>query len=83
MQELGDVERVYEICLLNNLSITADLKAGMQLKVPDFDLTKRRIVNLFSNTSQAPASANDNDDFVGLPPGGIGLMQIGNTFIVS
>ena len=83
IQDLGDIERVYEICLLNNLPITYEVPAGMQLLVPDFDVTKRRIVNLFSNKSLAPASADDNNDFLNLPPGGIGFMQIENTFIVS
>jgi len=83
MQELGDVERVNEIMLLNDLPLTANLTAGTILFVPDFNLTKRRVVNLFSKKSLAPASLDDEDDLIRLPPGGIGFMQIGNSFIVS
>ena len=82
MQELGDVERVYELCQLNDFPLTHELEAGAILLVPDFEADKRRRVKTFSNGSLFPASGDD-DPYMILPPGGIGFMQIGNTFITS
>ena len=81
MQELGDVERVFELCLLNNLSLTAVLNADDIILVPDFDQDKKRIVTQFSHKSLAPASGDDMVLLV--ESGGIGFMQIGNNFKVS
>lgn len=77
MQELGDVERLFELAVLNGVSITGDLQAGSTIVVPDFDLSKRNTVRIFSDKSLAPASEDDGDtNDIMLPPGGIGFMRI-------
>lgn len=83
MQELGDVEREFELALLNGLSVNDELEAGTEIKVPDFEKTKRNVVATFTNTSLLPASAFEDNITDPLPPGGIGYMQIGTNFIVS
>ncbi len=83
IQALGDVERVYELCLLNDLPLTALLTPGQLIKVPVFATSKRLIVGMYTNPSYAPGSNDDEDAYPQLPPGGIGYMQIGNDFIAS
>lgn len=84
LQELGDVERVFELALLNGIGVTNLLTAGTVIKVPDYDKRKSGIVQVFSDESRAPASASgDEQEANTIPPGGIGYMQIGNTFRVS
>lgn len=82
MQELGDVEKLFDIALLNGKSVTEDTAAGISLLVDDYDKSKRSIVQVLRRKGFEPASANDLQ-FPPLPPGGIGFMQIGTTFKVS
>ena len=56
IQELGDIERLFEIALLNDKRITDDLPAGSFIQVPDYDLRKRDIVNVFKLPVNKPAS---------------------------
>lgn len=83
MQELGDVEMIFDLALLNGVSVTDDLSAGTLFTVPDFDKTKRATVNLFLKKGVEPASADATITRPSLPPGGIGFMQIANDFKVS
>ena len=84
MQELGDVERVLELVLLNGRSLTDELKAGEVLSVPDYDPSKRRLIQLFSSSVNKPASGESltasNDVSIGE---GIEFWAIENDFIVS
>jgi hypothetical protein len=85
LQELGDVERVVELVMLNGRSLTDNLQAGEVLTVPDFDATKRRLVKLFVNAANKPASgdsftAQDNTVSAGE---GIEFWAIENDFVVS
>lgn len=59
VQELGDAERAVEIAALNGLSLTTLLQAGQTLEVPDFDISKTDVVQLFSNKALAPASRDE------------------------
>jgi hypothetical protein len=76
MQELGDVERIFELALLNDISITKEIEPGTMIAVPEFDKSKRGVVQVFSNSSIWPASADTNLVKPSLPPGGIGFMKI-------
>ena len=83
MQELGDVERLFELCLLNDVNITDELEPGTVFTVPDFATDKKRVVAFFSDKTLAPASIDDLGYLPMLPPGGVGWMQVGSTFISS
>ena len=85
MQELGDVERLMELAVLNGMAITDPVRAGQQILIPDADTDKVNIIQAFAHPSAYPASGDDGfDDLTStLPPGGIGYMQIGRNFIVS
>ena len=84
MQELGDVERVMELTLLNGRSLTDSLQAGEVLNVPDFDVSKRRLIQLFANSANKPASGEsfNADDAVSIGEG-IEFWAIENDFVVS
>lgn len=91
IQELGDIERLFELAVLNDVSPTNELPADTALLVPDYDKSKRGIVQIFSDPSLWPASADSLVPIPNLPPGGIGYMKITdpdwqpqyNDFIVS
>lgn len=55
LQELGDAERLFELAVLNNLEVTDTLPA--LLLVPDADPSKKKLVKLFANPMNKPASA--------------------------
>jgi hypothetical protein len=55
LQELGDAERLFELAVLNNLEVTDTLPAV--LLVPDVDPSKKKLVKLFANPMNKPASA--------------------------
>jgi hypothetical protein len=84
MQELGDMERAMELALLNDRSITDELQAGEELIVPDYDLEKRSIIQLFRNAANKPASS---DTFSAAEPDttgeGIEFWALENDFVVS
>lgn len=84
LQELGDMERVMELASLNDRSLTDDLLAGEVLNVPDYDASKREIIQLFANSFNKPASGESltasNDVSIGE---GIEFWAIENDFVVS
>jgi hypothetical protein len=84
MQELGDVERVMELVLLNGRSLSDNLQAGEVLKVPDYDISKRKFIQLFANNANKPASGEsfNADDAVAIGEG-IEFWAIENDFVVS
>lgn len=81
MQELGVVDRSFEIADLNGISVTAHLVAGSEIIVPDYDTTERTTVKMFSDPANAPAS--DDNQLDELLFDGIGYWIIENTFIVQ
>jgi hypothetical protein len=82
VQELGDAERSMELAALNGMSVTDDLSATSTLLVPDYDTTKRNIVQLFSDQANAPASADVSGDNTALLEG-IGYWYLENDFVVQ
>jgi len=57
LQELGDVERVFEVAALNGKAITDTVSAGDLIIVPELDASKRKLVKLFSDPFNKPASS--------------------------
>lgn len=84
IQELGDADRTVEVAELNEMNITDELTAGDMITVPDFDVSKRAIVNAFINDAFKPASGigNDEDELV-IPLTGIDYWAIENDFVVQ
>jgi len=56
LQQLGDEERLFEMCDKNNAGITDDLAPGSVIQSPDFEPEKKAIVNAL--TKVKPASNN-------------------------
>ncbi|THU36919.1 hypothetical protein FAM09_18320 [Niastella caeni] len=85
MQELGDIERAIELARLNGRSVTDALEAGEILNVPDFDTSKRSIVQLFRNSANKPASGEVLIAADGDTGGneGIEFWALENDFVVS
>lgn len=81
IQELGDAARVFEIAELNDISLTDDLEAGSTLLVPDWEKSKRSIVQLFTDPANAPASADT--DSLSNKNEGIDYWVLENDFVVQ
>jgi hypothetical protein len=83
-QELGDPSRALEIADLNERNVTDELEAGEVIIVPDYDLDKRSLVNLFSDDANKPASAWTTQEKEDAGEGeGIGFWIIENDFVVQ
>lgn len=83
IQDLADVERVFELCLLNDLPLTELLVQGSIINLPVVEPGKERQVAYFKNRVIISRDEEDENGGIQLPPGGIGFMQIESTFIVS
>lgn len=81
MQELGDASGAITLAVMNGKKVTDFLDSGETIQVPDYDIEKRHLVNLFQDDSNKPASG-DNLDIYGSKQG-IGYWFIDNTFVVS
>jgi hypothetical protein len=79
IQCLGIADRVFDIALLNGLSITDRLVSGQEILIPEVAFAELKIVDFFRHP-WFPA-CGDPDDFELL--GGINFMQIGTNFKVS
>jgi hypothetical protein len=80
LENTGSIENVFQMALLNDISITDDLSIGMELKISE--ATNKRIVELFGEFNRpATALTNQNYELI-VPDDGIGAMIIENTFIV-
>ena len=82
IQELGDLERVFEIAVANNKGITDDLAADSFLEVGVYNTDKRSLVQLFSDAANKPASADIAGE-VRAKLEGIGYWYLGVDFIVQ
>lgn len=83
MQELGDTERALELAQLNGRAITDDLQSGEVLLVPDYDLEKRNIIQVFRNAANRPASGDTLSAEPDSTGEGIEFWALENDFIVS
>jgi len=57
LQELGSLEGAYALAVLNGLSLTDSLAAGMMLQLPD--VVDKRIVNYYLERNIRPATLFD------------------------
>jgi len=62
VQELADTERLFEIANINELSITDLLTPGNFVVVPDFAPDKKKIVRIFLESANKPASEIESHD---------------------
>ena len=80
----GTANAAFEIALLNNLPVTAELEVGALIKLPVKDFGYRNIVNYFQAKNDHPATAW-NQDLTVLPTKleGIGYWAISVDFEVQ
>lgn len=81
-QETGDAARAFELAVLNNMSLTDDLIAGATVLTPDADSKKRNIIQLFSDVSKAPASADVSGEMKSKNEG-VEYWKLENDFIIQ
>jgi hypothetical protein len=79
LQGTGDVERWFEVALLNGVGIADELPVGTLVTLPPAAGNKQSIAVRLQVWNNRPASDGDNNEL----PTGIGFMQIGNDFVVS
>lgn len=80
----GTAEAVWDILMLNGLSITDELIPGQILLIPEKDYGFQEVVNYFiQNYIQPASSLSDLDKELLDDNFGIGTMRIGSTFIVA
>ena len=77
VQHSGDIEALFSLCRLNDLSPTLDLTPGAVLV--NTAPVNPKVVTYFGAQKLKPAT---KDDAIVIRPGGIGFMQIGTTFRV-
>jgi LysM repeat protein len=83
IQELGDVERAFELALLNDATITDLLIAGQIIQVPSPAIDKTQIVKVLSAPANKPSSGVSDIESESLVGQGIGYWAIGVDFIVN
>jgi hypothetical protein len=64
VQELGDASRAFEVARLNAMSVTDDLEVGAVVLIPDVDIDKRSLVQMFTSKFLAPASEDITGDII-------------------
>lgn len=65
MQEMGDVERLFELAELNGLSITERVEPGTMLSVGEPDIDRRLVCDVLRLPSNKPASDEGTEEFLG------------------
>lgn len=76
-QLAGSFEAIFEMAMLNNISITEQVSEGTALGIKPQD---EKVIRFFTNKALDVVSINSSEDVL---PGGIGYMQIQNNFKVS
>lgn len=79
VQEMGAVDAAFDLARLNDLSVSAILKSGQVLKLPN-DPADVAVVNEYKIKGWKPATGDLPGDNI---QGGIGYMGIGIDFKVS
>lgn len=81
IQENGNVQTVFELALLNGISITDNIEPAQKIEVVKSNLIVPELVDYFINKQQIVATGNI--DKLQIRPTGIGHMIIENDFIVG
>jgi hypothetical protein len=79
MQQLGDEERIFELCDNNKAGITDEVEAQKVIKFPSLASEKKRIVNILSVIKPSSMFYGTGD----LAPDGIEFWAIEFEFLVS
>ncbi|MVT09876.1 hypothetical protein [Chitinophaga tropicalis] len=82
IQEKGGIGALFDFAVVNDRSITDDLKAGGILLIPDTEIINKRTFQLYEDEGVIPANAYTADDDAAIK-GGIGYMGIQVDFRVS
>lgn len=83
IQENGNVDAVFDLAVANNISITEILSPGKEIIPVKSDYSNFETANYFKGRSKKIATGlNFEDSEILEPEFGIGLMEIGSTFIV-
>jgi len=77
----GGIDAAFQIALINNLSVTSDLKVGSYLKMP-LDFIDNEFLDFFKNIKPATSNTINQEELTQLPDG-IDYMSIENDFIVK
>lgn len=80
-QHAGTMEYIFEMAMLNGISITKQAVRGEMLEVKAVD--EKVVQDYLASGLVISSEEDDPSDFIGVPPGGIGYMEIERTFIVS
>jgi hypothetical protein len=80
IESTGDVENVFDMAIINNISITQDLQVGTELKIAP--ITSKATVSFF-NEFNRPATAISNTEQQQIDSQGIDYMIIDQNFIVA
>jgi hypothetical protein len=80
----GTLEAVFDLALLNDLSITSELTPGQVLTIPATDYGFKEVVNYFATERIQPTTALSTELAALITDnGGIGSMAIETNLIVS
>lgn len=79
IQYCGDAMGIFQIALLNNISLTEGVHPGQELSEPE--ILNKPIQNYFYERKLTPATNDDMSSTAG--GGGIGFWVINNDFIVQ
>lgn len=84
VQAYGNIEKVLDLAIANDKSVTSELSTGEVLNIPEVADAERNIVDFFETRSIKPATASTLAQNELLKHRcGIGCMIIGSTFIVG
>ncbi len=81
----GTIEALFDLALINEISVTGDLVPGQILKISSVDYGFQEVVNYFDSIEKEPATGLNEEstsDIVLEPAIGIGFMVIENNFTI-
>ena len=84
LQHTGTIESIFELAMLNNLSITDDVVAGKVLTIPTETFTNNDILTYYIAKKIKPATAfTQEDKIISERQEGISIWAINLDFVVS
>ena len=81
IQTAGSPEAAYELALVNNLSLTDELKPGQELE--RVAAINADIENYYTNKNLKPATGFTQEDNIFIEDGGISIWAINVDFVVQ
>ncbi|RYZ21644.1 MAG: hypothetical protein EOO10_22255 [Chitinophagaceae bacterium] len=77
VQNAGTLESLFDVLQLNGIGATDDIPPGAVLLAP---VEEKKVIGYYNQNTELDIITMDKSNAV---PGGIGYMEIGNSFIVS